>query len=49
MEGSEESLFLRLPTELRLHIYEYALSGSDTITIGTAQLFGRHPDIVHRL
>ncbi|KAF2765103.1 hypothetical protein EJ03DRAFT_331298 [Teratosphaeria nubilosa] len=41
--------FLDLPVELRLQIYEHILLGNSTITIGTAQVKGRYPDVVHRL
>ena len=41
--------FLGLPTELRLLIYAFALLDGPAITIGTAELVGPHPDIVHRL
>ena len=41
--------FLRLPTELRLLIYGFALHDAPAITIGTAELAGSNPDIVHRL
>ena len=41
--------FLGLPTELRLLIYGFALLDGPAITIGTAELKGSHPDIVHRL
>jgi len=39
----------RLPTELRLHIYSFALHHSQTITISTTELVGKLPDVVHRL
>jgi hypothetical protein len=41
--------FMGLPTELRLLIFEYALVDASAITIGSAELVGSHPDIVHRL
>nr|OQO30366.1 hypothetical protein B0A51_02033 [Rachicladosporium sp. CCFEE 5018] len=41
--------FLGLPTELRLQIYDIALYQSSQITIGSAELTGSAPDIVHRL
>ncbi|KAK3670952.1 hypothetical protein LTR78_009230 [Recurvomyces mirabilis] len=40
---------LRLPIELRLQIYGYALQDNTRLTIGSAELVGSHPDIVHRL
>ncbi|KAK4550634.1 hypothetical protein LTR36_000213 [Oleoguttula mirabilis] len=40
---------LSLPVELRLHIYSFALLDNPTITIGSAELVGKHPDIIHRL
>ncbi|KAK5172559.1 uncharacterized protein LTR77_002679 [Saxophila tyrrhenica] len=46
---AEPCHFLRLPTELRLQIYAYALHEHPYITIGSAQLVGRHADIVHKL
>ncbi len=46
MEGPA---FFRLPIELRLHIYRYALYDRAAITIGSAQLVGSPPDIVHKL
>jgi len=39
----------RLPTELRLHIYSFALLDSPIVTISTAELVGAHPDVIHRL
>ncbi|OQN99996.1 hypothetical protein B0A48_14201 [Cryoendolithus antarcticus] len=41
--------FLGLPTELRLQIYDIALHQSSQITIGSAELTGSAPDIIHRL
>ncbi|KAK3631475.1 hypothetical protein LTR56_016839 [Elasticomyces elasticus] len=41
--------FFVLPVELRLHIYSFAVLDDPSITIGTAELIGSHPDIVHRL
>ena len=41
--------FLELPVELRLHVYAFALLDHPTVTIGTAQLTGAPPDIIHRL
>ncbi|KAK0249630.1 hypothetical protein B0A54_09981 [Friedmanniomyces endolithicus] len=41
-------LFL-LPVELRLHIYSFAVLDTPSITIGSAELVGSHPDIIHRL
>ena len=46
---SKKCPFLNIPTELRLAIYEYALRDGPAITIGTAELVGKHADIVHRL
>lgn len=40
---------LSLPVELRLHIYSFALLDNPTITIASAELVGKHPDIIHRL
>ncbi|KAK1055751.1 hypothetical protein LTR74_015462 [Friedmanniomyces endolithicus] len=41
--------FFRLPVELRLHIYSFAVLDNPSITIGSAELLGPHPDIIHRL
>ncbi|KAK3700644.1 hypothetical protein LTR37_015833 [Vermiconidia calcicola] len=41
--------FLQLPTELRLVIYSFALLDSPVVTVGSAELVGSHPDVVHRL
>jgi hypothetical protein len=49
MEELDSCPFMRLPTELRLLIYSYALVDTPAITIGSAMLVGSHPDIVHRL
>jgi hypothetical protein len=49
MEDLDNCPFMRLPTELRLLIYSYALVDTPAITIGSAMLVGSHPDIVHRL
>lgn len=40
---SSRSFFLELPTELRLHIYDFALSDSDAITITSAAVAGDDP------
>lgn len=44
-----EPPFLRLPIEIRLVIFELAFLETPNVTIGTAELVGSHPDIVHRL
>ena len=41
--------FFRLPVELRLHIYSFAVLDNPSITLGSAELIGSHPDIIHRL
>ena len=41
--------FLNLPTELRILIYDFALCGSEIVTLGTTKLTGKSPDLVHRL
>jgi hypothetical protein len=45
---ASEPCFLRLPVELRLNIYSYAILDCTHITIGTAKLQGSHADIIHR-
>lgn len=49
MTDSEHCPFLGLPAELRLLIYDFALLDAQVITIGSAELVGARPDIVHRL
>jgi len=41
--SSSRSFFLELPTELRLQIYDFALSDSDAITITSAAVAGDDP------
>ncbi|KAK5108901.1 hypothetical protein LTR62_007703 [Meristemomyces frigidus] len=41
--------FLHLPVELRLQIYSYVLLDNSRITIGSAELVGSHPGIIHRI
>ncbi|TKA83078.1 hypothetical protein B0A55_00934 [Friedmanniomyces simplex] len=41
--------FLLLPVELRLLIYSFAVLDNPSITIGSAELVGSHPDMIHRL
>ncbi|EMC96467.1 hypothetical protein BAUCODRAFT_44464, partial [Baudoinia panamericana UAMH 10762] len=40
---------LRLPVELRLHIYSFALLEREIWTIGAAQIVGKQHEILHRL
>lgn len=48
-QSTLRSPFLDLPLEIRLLIYGYAIEESDSITISSAQLTGKCPDIVDRL
>lgn len=41
--------FLSLPLELRLIIYDFAaIEGSNAVSIGTAELIGNGPELIHR-
>ena len=46
--GATRSPFLVLPPELRLTIYEFALLDSTCVTVGHAEVVGRHSDVVSR-
>ena len=43
---ARHSPLLRIPPELRLAIYEFALLDSFCITVGHAEVVGRHHDVV---
>lgn len=41
-----ESHLIKLPVELRLSIYDFALLDSPAVTIGHAEVVGAHYDVV---
>lgn len=43
---ANRSPFLAIPPELRLAIYEFALLDSTCVTVGHAEVVGRHADVV---